>query len=439
MGTRLRIEGGNKLRGTIKIGAAKNALLPVLAACVLVPGRVVLREVPDLLDIQNMLHILAGLGVSVRWVRNDNQDKGSLVEPHHTARGVDLVVDSSNMSGTDACAVEAKAIRGSIFLLGGILGRFKCARIAYPGGCEIGNRPIDLHIQGLRDIGVSVREHNGFCICNSRRARGGVVHLDFPSVGATENLILASVTGRNTVRIINAAKEPEIVDLANFLNACGGRVQGAGTSTIVIEGVSRLSGCTYKCIPDRIITGSYLIAVAAVGGEVTLTNTHAAHNESLITKLTKTGCRITCFDDNIHIVRDVAVRLPSLVSIQTSPYPGFPTDLQSQIAVLQARSRGVSAITENLFESRFRYVPELLKMGAKITVRDRVAIITGTTRLNSAKVTATDLRGGVALVIAALAADGATEISNAEYIYRGHESIEQDLAGVGANIIRIDD
>lgn len=421
MGTRLRIEGGNKLFGTIKIDAAKNAVLPILAACVLVPDVVILRDVPKLIDIDNMLHILSSLGVKCKWQNGD------------------LFVDSREMTGMDASAAsQSSAIRGSIFLLGGILGRYKAARVALPGGCAIGNRPIDLHIQGLRDVGVSVAERNGFIMCNSRRARGGVVHLDFPSVGATENLILASVVGRNTVRIINAAKEPEIVDLANFLNACGGRVHGAGTSTIVIDGVKALLGCTYSPIPDRIITGSYLIAVATVGGEVTLTNARAAHNESLITKLAKIGCRITVFDDKIHIVRDVG-RAQSLVSIQTSPYPGFPTDLQSQIAVLQAVSRGTSAITENLFESRYKYVPEITKMGAKIAVRDRVAIITGVPKLTSAAVAATDLRGGVALVIAAMAADGVTEISNAEYIYRGHQAIERDLAGVGANIIRVDD
>ena len=430
----MRIEGGNRLNGTIKIDAAKNAVLPILAACVLVPDVVVLREVPKLIDIDNMLHILASLGVVCKW------------------RGNDLHLDSRNMSGMDASGAEARAramhvyassIRGSIFLLGGILGRFRMARVALPGGCAIGNRPIDLHIQGLRDIGVSVTERGGFIVCNSKRARGGTVHLDFPSVGATENLILASVVGRNSVRIINAAKEPEVVDLANFLNACGGRVRGAGTSTIVVEGVRTLSGCTYTPIPDRIITGSYLIAVAAVGGEVTLTNARAIHNESLITKLTKVGCRITVFDDKVHIESEGCDarrrRLPSLVSIQTSPYPGFPTDLQSQVAVLQAVSRGTSAITENLFESRYKYVPELGKMGAKITVRDRVAIITGVPRLDGASVSATDLRGGVALVIAALVADGVTEISNAEFIYRGHQAIERDLVGVGANIIRIDE
>jgi len=420
MGTRLRVEGGNRLFGTVRIDAAKNAVLPILAACVLVPDKVVLRDIPKLIDIDNMLHILASLGVACRWQNSD------------------LIIDSRNMTGMDASGVEARAIRGSIFLLGGILGRFRTARVALPGGCAIGNRPIDLHIQGLRDIGVSVREKGGFIVCNSQRARGGVVHLDFPSVGATENLILASVVGRNTVRIINAAKEPEVVDLANFLNACGGRVRGAGTSTIVIEGVRTLGGCTYTPIPDRIITGSYLIAVAAVGGEVTLTNARVGHNESLITKLAKVGCRITSFDDKIHIVQDRGARLQSLVSIQTSPYPGFPTDLQSQIATLQAVSRGTSAITENLFESRYKYVPELVKMGARVTVRDRVAIITGVSRLEGAQVTATDLRGGVALVIAALVAEGVTEISDAELIYRGHQAIERDLAQIGANIIRID-
>jgi UDP-N-acetylglucosamine 1-carboxyvinyltransferase len=248
---------------------------------------------------------------------------------------------------------------------------------------------------------------------------------------------MSSAIGRTTTRIINAAKEPEIVDLANFINACGGRVRGAGSSTITVEGVRALSGCTYTPIPDRIITGSYLLAVAAAGGSVTLENARPQHNESLITKLIKSGCDIRCYDDKIHIAS--SGRKASITSIQTSPYPGFPTDLQSQISAYQSVCRGVSTVTENLFESRFKYVPELIKMGAKITVRDRTAIITGTEKLEGAIVNATDLRGGVALVIAALSAYGVTEINNADYIYRGHAAIEDDLAGVGANIIRVDD
>jgi len=420
MKTRLQIEGGNKLYGTIKIDSAKNAVLPILAATILVGEPVRLQNIPKIIDIDNMIHILASLGVRIEW------------------QGSDLIVDSRFMTSDDATAVEARAIRGSIFLLGGILGRFRHVKIAYPGGCAIGNRPIDLHIQGLRDLGVKIREKNGFIICNSSRAHGGNVYLDFPSVGATENLIMASVLGKqSTTRIINAAKEPEIVDLANFLNTCGARITGAGTSTITIEGVKKLSGAVYSPISDRIITGSYLLAVAAVGGKVTLTNANSAHNESLITKLQKSGCKIFCAADTIRIESEG--RKPSMTSIQTSPYPGFPTDLQSQIAVYQTVSRGVSTVTENLFESRFKYVPELIKMGAKITVRDRTAIITGVEKLEGAYVTATDLRGGVALVIAALCAVGTTIIENAELIYRGHQAIEDDLGKVGANIIRIDD
>ena len=414
---KLRIEGGNKLRGTIRIDSAKNAVLPLLAATVLVNDVVRLQDIPKLIDIDNMLHILASLGVRIKW------------------DGSDLIIDSRYMTSDDATAVEARSIRGSIFLLGSVLGRFRRARLIYPGGCAIGNRPIDLHIQGLRDLGVTVQERKGFITCNSRRVRGGDVHLDFPSVGATENLMMASVLGKSCVRIINAAKEPEVIDLANFLNKCGARVSGAGTSVVTIEGVKSLSGCTYTPIPDRIVTGSYLLAVASVGGDVTLTNAVPSHNQSLITKIIKSGCKVNYTDNSIHI--QSTGRPKSISSIQTSPYPGFPTDLQSQISVFQALSRGVSTVTENLFESRFKYVPELIKMGAKITVRERTAIITGVDKMEGAHVIASDLRGGVALVIAGLAADGITEIENAEFIYRGHQAIEDDLSKVGANIIKL--
>jgi len=419
MGSKIKlvIEGGNKLRGNIRIDSAKNAVLPILAGTVLVNDVVRLKNVPKLIDIHNMLQILASLGVKIRWDKRD------------------LIIDSRDMTSSDATALESRTIRGSIFLLGSILGRFRTARLTYPGGCAIGNRPIDLHIQGLRDLGVTVREKAGFITCSSRRARGGDVYLDFPSVGATENLMMASVLGRNSVRIINAAKEPEVVDLANFLNHCGARIHGAGTSTITIEGVKSLSGCEYTPIPDRIITGSYMLAVASAGGSVTLENTVPGHNQSLITKLVKSGCKINYTEDKIFIESDG--RNKSIASIQTSPYPGFPTDLQSQISAYQTICRGVSTVTENLFESRFKFVPELVKMGARVTVRDRTAIINGVDHLDGSLVEAQDLRGGVALVIAALSARGTTVIENAEYIYRGHANIEDDLARVGANIIKL--
>lgn len=429
MGIKLRIEGGNQLKGTIKIDSAKNSVLAILAAVILVDGETVLRNIPKLSDISNMLRILASLGCKVKW------------------SGSDLTLDSSRMQTTDVTGTHAREIRSSIFVLGSILGRFKNARVAYPGGCAIGNRPIDLHIQGLRDLGCNVRERNGFVECSKKRTTGGNVYLDYPSVGATENLIMASVLGNRSTRIINAAREPEVEDMCNFLNTCGAHISGAGTSTITIEGVKGLSGCTYTPIPDRIITGSYLIATAVTGGSVTLTNTIPSHNESLITKLERSGSKIRCWDDKIHIESEGLMQTTkrrkkensNVTCIQTSPYPGFPTDLQSQMAVHQALSRVPSTITENLFESRFRYVPELAKMGASITVRDRTAIINGVDKLTAADCTATDLRGGVALVIAAMAAEGITIIDNAELIYRGHQAIETDLASVGANIIKLED
>lgn len=430
MGIKLRIEGGNRLKGTIRIDSAKNSVLAILAAVILVDGETTLKNIPKLSDIDNMLRILAALGCKIRWSGND------------------LVLNSSSMQTTDITDTHAREIRSSIFVLGSTLGRFKKARVAYPGGCAIGNRPIDLHIQGLRDLGCKVRERNGCVECSSRRAIGGNVYLDYPSVGATENLIMVSTLGSRCTKIINAAREPEVEDMCNFLNACGARISGAGTSTIIIKGVKSLSGCTYTPIPDRIITGSYLIAVAVAGGNVTLTNTIPSHNESLITKLERSGSNIRCWGDNIHIDSEGVTALHgkrsktkkgNITCIQTSPYPGFPTDLQSQVAVHQALSRGTSTITENLFESRFRYVPELVKMGAIITVRDRTAIISGVDKLAASEVTATDLRGGVALVIAAIAAEGITVINNADFIYRGHQAIETDLAGVGANVIKLED
>ena len=436
---KLLIEGGNRLSGAVRVDSSKNALLPIIAACVLVDGQVTLLDVPKISDTDNMLHILAGVGCRVR------------------REGADVHIDASGLSCSEinsasAMSSSAQKIRGSLIVLGALLGRFKSARIPYPGGCAIGNRPIDLHIQGLRDLGVVVSERNGFISCNGKRFAGGTVYLDFPSVGATENLVLAATLGKTSTTIINAAKEPEVTDLCNFLNACGACIRGAGTSTISINGVAKLRGVTYTAIPDRIITGSYLIAVAAVGGNVTLTNTRPQHNESLVTKLRKSGCTVNCYDDKIQIeaagaTSPRAARARSLGSIQTSPYPGFPTDLQSQMTVYQALCRGTSTVTENLFESRFKYIPELVKLGAKITVRDRTAIVTGVDGLAAATgvasaalaLTASDLRGGVALVIAALAAEGRTVINNADFIYRGHQAIESDLAALGANVIKIEE
>jgi len=444
MPTKLHIHGGAPLNGTIAVDSSKNALLPIIAATILTRGVTVLKNVPRISDIDNLLHILIALNIRPTW------------------RDGDLVIDTTDITYNEITSATAAKIRGSIFVLGAILGRFRTASVPYPGGCAIGSRPIDLHLQGLRDLGVRVIEKNGVITCKKTNTRKEVF-LDFPSVGATENLILASVLGKTRTIIHGAAREPEVVDLCNFLNAAGAAICGHGTSTITIQGVPALAGTTYTAIPDRIITGSYLIAAATCGGKVTLTNTIAAHNENLIDKLRKAGCGIHINSDKITITTGPpftkgvpAIRgrgfLRALGTVHTAPYPGFPTDLQSQLAVLQTISRGTTHITENLFENRFRYVPELKKLGAKICVtRDKSITIKGVKSLTAAhfsvnnsslgatQLHATDLRGGVALVIAALAAPGSSVIHNAEYIYRGHAAIERDLASLGANIIRTDD
>ena len=427
MKTTFLIEGGNRLNGTLRIDSAKNAILPILAATVLVNGQTVLRNIPKISDIDNMLHILSSLGAKIEWKDND------------------LYIDTTQLCRNEIPPDTAARIRGSIFILGSILGRFKTARVPYPGGCAIGSRPIDLHIQGFRDLGIRVFENDGYITCTApRKNTDRSVYLDFPSVGATENLILASVLGSGKTKIINPAREPEVIDLVDFLNACGARICGAGTDTISVHGVKTLSGTVYTPIPDRIITGSYLIAAATVGGEITLTNVRPEHNENLISKLRRCGCEINSRGNTITL-KSPKQRPAALGSVQTSPYPGFPTDLQSQLAVLQSISKGSCVITENLFESRFKYVPELCKMGAKVCIKDRNANITGVqkiragTEISPLNVTATDLRGGVALVIAALCAHGKTVVHNAEYIMRGHQSIESDLLSLGANIIRIDE
>ena len=434
MGTKLIIDGGSPLSGTIAIDSSKNALLPIIAATILTRGVTVLKNVPKISDIDNLLHILISLGIKIKWKEGD------------------LHIDTTDITYTEITGTVAGKIRGSIFVLGAILGRFKIATVPYPGGCAIGSRPIDLHLQGLRDIGVKVIEKNGVIICKNPASRsrgappakGESVYLDFPSVGATENIILASVLGKARTRIYNAAREPEVADLCNFLCACGAMICGQGTSTITIAGVPALHGTTYTAIPDRINTGSYLIAAAACGGDVTLTNVIPEHNANLINKLAKCGCFIATDASTINIA--CRARPKALATIHTAPYPGFPTDIQSQLAVLQSMSYGTASITENLFENRFKYVPELQKLGAKICIKDKVAIITGvknftasTDEKNPTYLNASDLRGGVALVIAALAASGTSIIHNAEYIYRGMHAIERDLVALGANIIRVDE
>ena len=320
-------------------------------------------------------------------------------------------------------------------MLGPLIARFKHAKVAYPGGCNIGTRPIDLHIKGLQSLNVKIEEKHGYIFCDATNILSGEVHLDFPSVGATENIIMASVFSKGTTTIYNAAKEPEIEDLQNFINAMGGKVCGAGTSTITIEGVKKLHGITYTPIPDRIITGTYLIACAAASGKVCLTNTNPNHNTALISKLKQSGCKMQIKNDKITL--EATHRQKSISKIETLPYPGFPTDLQSQILTLQTISKGTSVIIENLFETRFKIYTELTKMGADIIIKDRMALINGVKALYGANVTAPDLRSGAGLIIAGICAEGYTTINDIYHIDRGYLKIENDLNLLGANIKRL--
>ena len=442
--SKIQIIGGTPLHGKIRISGAKNSLLPILTACLMVRGTIRLHDVPKLSDLTQMLHILAKLGCVIN---RQNQT---------------IKIDVNELQNHIIDKEAAPKIRGSIFVMGAMLSRLGKVELPLPGGCAIGSRPIDLHLTLLRQIGVKCHYRQNTIIASytPRRHRKPIIlALDFPSVGATENIILATALGitGNVYYIHGAAKEPEIVDLCNFLNNCGAQINGAGTDTIIIHSVPSLHGTTYTPIPDRINTGSYLIAAAVTGGDVTLTNVIPTHHINLINKLKNIGAQITTTSDSINIIMNR--RTPYSFNIHTAPYPGFPTDLQSQFCVLTTITKGCSTITENLFENRFRYVSELNKLGAQITIERNQARIKGVNKLtatltptlcpssyqipnpqicNGTNLTAHDLRGGVALVIAALAAQGTTTIEQADYIYRGHEDIVKDLRQLGANIVALD-
>ncbi|MCL2540486.1 MAG: UDP-N-acetylglucosamine 1-carboxyvinyltransferase [Firmicutes bacterium] len=411
------INGGRRLFGTLEVSSAKNAFLPIIAGSLLSSGQVVLHKCPDYTDIASMCRIIESLGCKA------------------AKNGRDLIIDSSNASGYTISEKLSAETRGSVFALGAILGKNKAARVAYPGGCAIGKRPIDLHLMGLRDLGVLITEEDSYVICDGSNMRGGVVRLSFPSVGATENMIMAAVLARGTTEIIGAACEPEVEDLANFLNHLGAKINGAGTSHIIIEGVNSLGEGEYTPISDRITAGTYLIACAMAGGKITLSNFNPQHNRELINILQKSGCQITVFNDKISM--QCSNRLNPAGRIETRPYPGFPTDLQPQLLAMQCVADGISRITENLFESRFGHIPELIKMGADITFSGNTAYVTGVNRLTGTTVSATDLRCGAALTLAGLAAVGQTTVLGVGHIERGYENLDESLRQLGADVTRI--
>lgn len=411
------INGGNELYGSVDIQTAKNSVLPVLAATVLTDDKVRILNVPNITDVKNMVKILSCLGCKAVYEGND------------------LIVDSSCADCYEIPRALAHELRSSVFLLGSVISRFHTAKIAYPGGCDIGLRPVDLHLTGLKRLGVEITEENGYIICRCDKLHGNEIMLDCPSVGATENIMLAAVKAEGTTVIKNAAREPEIEDLQKLLNCMGAKVKGAGSGTVVIEGVKTLNGCEFLPIADRIEAGTFLIAAAMCGGEVELNGAYAENISSLLHKLRENGCKIRINNDKI--ILENHRRLTSVKSIETQPYPGFPTDLQAQITALCCICRGQSIITENLFETRFKYVPELRRMGADVTVINRNAFVRGVERFRGATVVAHDLRGGAALVSAGLAADGRSEVLDISHIDRGYGSLEYKLRKLGGDIVRV--
>jgi UDP-N-acetylglucosamine 1-carboxyvinyltransferase len=412
----LVIEGGRPLSGTIAVQGAKNAALPILAAGMLVEGTVIIDQVPNLLDIDVMLDILRSLGCRAEQI------------------GQSVVLDTTSANSAHIPESLMGQMRSSIFLMGPLLARFGEVEVYQPGGCAIGERKIDLHLLGLRMLGAEIREDGNRIICRARKLTGTDIHLDFPSVGATENLMMAAVLADGVTTITNAAREPEIEDLQHFLNGMGARVSGAGTGTIRIEGVKRLVPCRYRIIPDRIVTGTLMIAAAATRGQVTLKGTNPSHLTSLIHVLRRAGVQVAAEGDIIRV--GGVIRPKAVERIVTSPYPAFPTDLQAQLMVLLALADGVSVVKEMIFEGRFKHVDELVRMGADIRVDLNSAIIRGVPRLYGTTVEATDLRAGAALVIAGLAAQGKTVIEQVYHIDRGYERIEAMFASLGARIMR---
>lgn len=411
------IDGGEKLYGKVQAQSAKNAVLPLLAAAILTDEQVRIRGVPVIADVENMLRILVEVGCKI-------SRKNGYVQ-----------IDSSNAISHEIPARLTKELRSSVFMLGSVLTRFHKAKISYPGGCDIGLRPIDLHLLGLRRLGVEIVEEGGFIECTAERLKGAEILLDFPSVGATENIMLAAVKAEGLTIIRNAAKEPEIVDLQNFLNAMGAKVHGAGGGTVIVEGVKRLHGVDYTPIGDRIEIGTYLIATAICGGEIQTSGVFAENIAALLHKLRENGCKIHAKNDRIEL--QSSGRLQSVNILETMPFPGFPTDLQAQYASLCCTANGTTLIVENLFETRYKYAGELKRMGADITVRDRTAVIRGVKRLHGARVTAGDLRGGAALVLAALGAEGKSTVCDLSHVDRGYESFEYKLKMLGAKIKRV--
>lgn len=412
------VEGGYRLEGSLRVDGAKNAVLPILAAAILTEEDVVLEDVPDITDGAHMAEILTLLGCRVQ------------------RQGRRVAIASSGLNGWEMPDRLSKQIRSSIFMLGPILARFRKATVTYPGGCEIGLRPIDLHLHGLRSLGVKITEEGGLIHCDGSAMRAGDVYFDYPSVGATENVMMAAVSLDGETTLHNAAREPEIVDLQGFINAMGGKVEGAGSQTIRVTGVKKLHGVHYVPMADRIVAGTLLAAGAITGGELELTNAPVAHMVAVTSKLREMGCVIR--EEAGRICLKAPERLRAFPQLQTQPHPGFPTDMQVQMLALLCVSQGMGVIVENVFENRFTHAGDLNRMGAHILCSGRTAVVQGVENLYGARVTARDLRGGAALVLAGLKAQGATQVEQAHLVDRGYDHLEKQLTALGASIRRIE-
>ena len=420
--TKYEITGGTPLSGEVTISGEKNAAVAILPAAILVAGKCRVENVPDISDVRILLNILEDMGVVV------SQPEPGVVE-----------LDSTNVTSTDPNADLVRKMRASYYLMGVLLSRFHEANVALPGGCNFASRPIDQHLKGFRALGAEVVETDDYIHLSAGQygLQGNRISLDVVSVGATMNIIMAACLLPGQTVIENAAKEPHIVDLANFLNTMGARISGAGTDTVKIRGVEKLHGGTYAIIPDQIEAGTYLAAVAAVGGNVLVKNVIPKHMECITSKLQEMGARVINYDDSIRIISEGRLRQ---TTVKTRPYPGFPTDMQAQICVCMAVASGVSRLTENVYETRFfGYCTELQNMGAEILINGKTAMVTGQEKLRGASVTARDLRAGAALIIAGLAAEGVTKLKNIHFVERGYENVVEKFTALGANIKRIEE
>lgn len=411
------IKGGIPLVGEVEIGGAKNAALGILAAAIMADEPVLIENLPDVQDIRYMLQAIEGMGAIVNRI------------DAHTVR-----INGATIENISIDYDYIKKIRASYYLLGALLGKYKRAEVAMPGGCKIGSRPIDLHIKGFEALGAQINLEGGLIMARADQLVGSHIYLDVVSVGATINIMMAAVMAEGRTVIENAAREPHIVDVANFLNSMGANIKGAGTDVIRIKGVQSLHKSEYSIIPDQIEAGTFMVAAAATKGDVVIKNVIPKHLEAISAKLIEIGCEVEEFDD---VVRVFASKKLKHTNIKTLPYPGFPTDMQPQMATILAISEGISIVTESIFENRFKYVDELTRMGAKIKVEGNTAIVEGVAKLDGVTVAAPDLRAGAALVIAGLAADGITNIEDIVYIQRGYEKFEEKLKSLGAQIERV--